>query len=112
MMSVATFTTILLVIVASITYLGSTKRNYMLVFTSYCDIVEGEVLTITETVFDFDFKIQLSTGDVATCTAMKTYGKRVGDTVHVCKSHHCAYLLDEVLDVPGCEEILKERDMT
>lgn len=111
MLSAGMLAVILLSITASLIYLGSTKRNYMLVFANYCDVIDGEVLQINDTVFDYDFKVQLSTGDVVSCTATSKYGKRVGDNVFVCKSDHCAYLLDELLDVSGCEEALKERDL-
>lgn len=94
-----------------LTYALIERNDFMSAFVATCNIEQGEVLRCTETLFSYDYSVLLQSGKKVLCVCDKDWHKHVGDSVHVCISKHNVYLLEEVLDVSGCREVLADRDL-
>lgn len=102
---------VLLIVAVVVMLIFNQHNNFMEVFAASCTIVTGEVVQYYTTSFSYDYWIKLSDGNKVLCICDKKYNKKVGDSAFVCISGSNSYLLEEVLDVPGCEETLCERGL-
>lgn len=103
---------VLLAIVIVVMLIANQHSNdFMAVFAASCTIIQGEIVQYYETAFSHDYWVRLPDGDKVLCICDKKHNKKVGDSALVCISGMNSYLLEEVLDVPGCGETLYKRGL-